>query len=125
MKKRLGLLIAGSLAVWLLAAYPAHLLGGDAAVVYSAVALVLCLVPAAMTLLWAGWALGRSAEQQLGMVLGSTGARMVFVLGTALALHYAVPYFQQQSFWVWILVFYLVTLTLEMVLIVKDRPAPN
>jgi hypothetical protein len=124
-KKRLGLLLAGSLTFWLLAAYPAHLRWGDSAVVYSAVALLLCLVPTTATLLWAGWALEQSAEQQLGVVLGGTGVRMIFVLGLALVLHYSVPYFQQQSFWVWILVFYLVTLTLEMVLIVRDRQAAD
>jgi hypothetical protein len=57
------------------------------------------------------------------MVLGGTGVRMAFVLGTALLLHFTVPSFQKQGFWVWLLIFYLFTLALEMVLIVKGNPA--
>lgn len=127
MKKRLALLIAGLSAAWLLAAYPAYLVWGETAVVYSAVALALCLLPTAATLAWAGWADRQSAEQQLGMVLGGTGVRMFFVLGAGLVLYYSASYFQHQSFWLWILAFYMIALTLETLLIVRGRsqPAPR
>jgi hypothetical protein len=120
-KRRLGLLVAGSLTLWLLVAYPARLLWGDSAAVYSAVALVLCLVPTALTLAWSTWAMSQAPEQQLVSVLGGSGVRMFAVLGTAWALSSAQPFFQQQSFWVWILAFYLVTLALEMVLLLAGR----
>jgi hypothetical protein len=105
--------------------YPAYVIWGETAPVYGAVALALCLVPTAATLLWAGWALDQSPEQQLGLVLGGTGVRMVFVLGAGLLLNSFVPYFQRQGFWLWILGFYLLTLFLEMVLIVTGRPAAS
>jgi hypothetical protein len=121
--KRVGFLVGCTLLVWSLTAIPAHLLGGDTALSYSAVAGALCLVPTSLTLLWADWAYRQSPEQQLTMVLGGTGVRMGLVLGVGLLLYTTLPYFQQQSFWIWLLVFYLLTLALEMVLVVKGRTA--
>jgi hypothetical protein len=124
-KKRVITLIGGSLLAWALLAYPARHLWGDSALVYSAVAVALCLVPTAATMLWAGWALRQSPEQQLVMVLGGTGVRMGVVLGAGLVLTSFVPFFGQQSFWLWLLLFYLITLTLEMVLVVGGGPASD
>jgi hypothetical protein len=120
-KRRVGILIAGALLLWAAAAYPGRLLGGDAALVYSGVAVGLCLLPTVFTLFWADWASRQTPEQQLTMILGGTGVRMVIVLGVGLLLYILVPYFQQQSFWLWLLIFYLFTLGLEMVLIVRSR----
>jgi hypothetical protein len=122
--RRLLLLFAASAAFWLLVALPArHLGGGDAAAVYSGTALLLCLVPAAMTLLWAGWALKKSPEQQLALVLGGTGMRMFVVLGAGWALFALVPYYHEHNgFWAWLLVCYLFTLALEMALLLAGRP---
>lgn len=125
MRKQATLLILTSLAFWVAVSYPAFVLGGESALIYSAVALLLCLLPTVATLLWAGWAWNTTPEQQLTMILGGTGLRMTFVLGCGLLLYSAVPYFAQQSFWVWLLVFYLLTLALEMVLIVKTVEASN
>jgi hypothetical protein len=124
-KKQVTVLIGGSLLAWAVLAYPARLWWGDAALVYSAVAVALCLVPTAATMLWAGWALRESPEQQLVMLLGGTGVRMGVVLGAGLILTSFVPYFGRQSFWLWLLVFYLITLTLEVVLVVGGRPASD
>jgi hypothetical protein len=110
-------LIAGTLALWVLLFFPARYLWGQETAVYSLVAAVLCLVPASLTLAWASRKGTRSAAQQVNLVLAGMGVRMTFVLGIGLALSLAVPYFQQQSFWVWLLVFYLFTLGLEMVLL--------
>ena len=117
-------LIAGSLAFWLLLALPARSLGGgDAAIIFSGTALLLCLVPTVGTLIWASWGLQKHPEQQLTMILGGTGLRMFFVLGVALLISRAVPYYQEQtSFWIWLLVFYLITLALEMGLMLTVRP---
>jgi hypothetical protein len=125
MTKRVGLLIATTLAVWGVAVYPAWLQWGDSAVVYSSVAAILCLLPTVLTMLWASWAYRQTPEQQLVMVLGGTGVRMGLVLGLGLILNTFVPYFQQQLFWIWLLVFYLLTLALEMVLVVKGQPAAS
>ena len=58
---RVLLLVGGSLAFWLLAALPFRMLAadparGDAAVVYSGTAVAVCLLPAALTLVWGSWA---------------------------------------------------------------------
>jgi hypothetical protein len=121
--RRLGFFIAAAVVFWVLLALPARHLWGDDAVVYSAVALGLCLVPTAVTLAWSTWALERApAEQQLLAVLGGTGIRMFVVLAAGLALYLRVEYFQHSpGFWVWVLVFYLFTLALEMTLIVSGR----
>jgi len=122
-KTNVTVLIGGSLLAWAVLAYAARLWWGDTALVYSAVAVVLCLVPAAVTMLWAGWAFRQSPEQQLLMLLGGTGVRMGVVLGAGLVLTMFVPFFGQPSFWLWLLLFYLITLALEVVLVVKGRPA--
>jgi len=121
--KRVGILIACTLLLWAAAAYPAWLLGGEQALIFSLVAVALCLTPTVLTLLWADWSVRQSPEQQLTMVLGGTGVRMGFVLGVGLLLYTLMPYFQQQSFWLCLLVFYLFTLALEIVLVVRSRVA--
>jgi len=124
MTKRLRWFLAGAVLFWLIVVVPARWLGGDAAVIYSSVALGLCLLPTLATLAWGRWALARSPEQQLLMVLGGTVLRMGFVLGASLALTYTVPYFQQSSFWIWVLVFYLCTLALEMAILISGGTVP-
>jgi hypothetical protein len=122
--KHVLLLIVVSLALWLLLALPARMLGGgDAAMIFSGTALLLCLVPAVGTLVWALWGLQRNPEQQLIIILGGTGLRMFFVLCVALLISQFVPYYQQQiSFWIWLLVLYMSTLALEMGLLLSVRP---
>ena len=123
MKRSLGLLVAGGLAFWLVVAYPAKWLWGDSAVVFSAVAGLLCLVPAAATLVWSLRALPGAPEQQLLAVMGGTALRMVFVVGVGVVIFYSSNYFHESSFLIWIVVFYLVTLTLEMGLVLSGRSA--
>jgi hypothetical protein len=121
--RRLAVFLGASLAFWVLVAVPARHLWGDTALTYSAVALGLCLVPTAATLAWAGRALNGPAEQQLLLVVGGTGIRMFAVLLAGLVLYLRVEYFQKEhGFWIWILVFYLFTLALEMALILSARP---
>jgi hypothetical protein len=116
-------LIGGTLLLWVVVVYPAHLAWGTAAILQSATAMGLCLVPTAATLLWAGWAQGGSPARQLGFVLGGTGVRMAVVLAGGLALSLAVPGFRepdQTAFWAWVLVFYLVTLAIEVTLLYQQ-----
>jgi hypothetical protein len=121
------LLFGAAGAFWLLAGLPARLLGGgDAALVYSGTALLLCLVPAALTLAWAGRALQGTPDQQLALVLGGTGLRLFLVLGAAWLLYEFVPYYREHAgFWVWLLVCYLFTLALDLALMLAGRPAPR
>jgi hypothetical protein len=124
--KRLGLLIGGTLGLWLVVALAGRALWGESFLLYSATAAALCLVPTIATLAWAGWALHRSPEQQLVMVLGGTGVRMFFVFLCGWALYRWVPFFQEHNgFWTAVLIFYLITLSLEMVLLVSGRSVPG
>lgn len=116
---RLKYLFLGSLVFWAAICYPAYRLGGESAAVYSTIASLLCLAPTAAIFLWADWAFQQSSEQQIWMLLGGAGVRMAFVLGVGLALYALVPFFGQTSFWIWLLVFYLFTLALEIVLLVE------
>lgn len=121
-----GLLLLGTLLLGLLTLGGACLLWPDeqlALVQLSATALGLCLVPTVLTMLWASWSSGQDPEQQVVAALGGTGIRMAFVLGMGLLLSSSVPYYQQhfRAFWLWVLLYYLATLGLEMTLLVRAR----
>ena len=58
-------------------------------------------------------------------VMGGTGLRMVFVVGAGMALFYLHPDFNHAAFWIWVIVFYLFTLTLEMVILLVRPAAPK
>ncbi len=125
MTRRLGLLLGVSLLAWGAVAYPAWILGGERQVVFSAVALGLCLLPAALSMTWAEWALRKAPEQYLLTVLGGTGLRLFVVLGASLALGSMSSYFRGGGFLLWILAFYLFTLTLEVVFLLAGRTSPG
>jgi hypothetical protein len=114
-------MLGGTLLCWGAVAYPAYLLGGESAVVFSAAAAGLCLVPALATLAWAEGVYRQSPEQYLLMVLGGTGVRLFAVLGGAVALNRALTYFQRPGFLPWVGLFYLLTLALEMTLMLAGR----
>jgi hypothetical protein len=115
--------MGGSAVLWVLLSYPAYLLGGVEGLRFSAVAAVLCMVPTAGTLLWCDLVLGGSPEQQLMAVFGGTAIRIIFVVGIAMILYQEREEFHSTAFWLWIIVFYLATLTLEMILVVRRQAA--
>ena len=117
MIRSLGEMIGGSIAFWLVISYPAFRWGGESALVFSAVALVLCLVPTAATLWWAASSFQGPPEPQLVAVMGGMGVRVLVVLGGGMALYFLEPYFHQAGFWIWVVVAYLFTLTLEIVIL--------
>lgn len=123
MTRRLLFLVGGCAAFCLFVGLPArHLGGGDRALVYVATALLLCMVPATITLVWGERALSQSPDRQLILVLGGTGVRMAFVLLAGWALFQWAPYYEQQaSFLIWLLVCYLFTLALDMTLLLAGR----
>ena len=123
MIRRLLLLVGGSAAFWLLVGLPArHLGGGDTAVVDLGTALLLCLVPGAVTLLWGERAMRQSPDKQLILMMGGTGVRMAFVLLTGWMLFQGVSYYQRQGFLIWLVVGYLFTLALDLTLLLAGRP---
>jgi hypothetical protein len=117
--KQLGFLIAGTLAFWAVVAYPARLLWGDSALLFSATAGLLCLVPTVLTLAWYLKAFHGAPETQLLAALGGTAMRMVVVVGIGMILFHTVPELHYQRFWLWLLAFYLFTLTVEITLIAR------
>jgi hypothetical protein len=125
-KSSLVIFLAGAAAFWAVACGVAFLLWEDdreLSLVYSATAAGLCVLPSAVTLIWALSRAADSPEMQRLIVLGGTGVRMFCVLGAGLALTSFVPYFQQRSFWTWALIFYLFTLALELALVVRRQSA--
>ena len=95
---------------------------------FSASAAALCLVPSVVTLVWAQLSLRGEPHQQVLAVFGGTSLRMLFVIGGGMVLYFAVPAFGFQRFWLWVIAFYLFTLTLEMALLTRLRatdPARN
>ncbi len=123
MTRQLTQLVAGCLGIWLLFAIPAWLIGGELALIDTASAGVLCLAPMAATMIWCHWAFGGSPEQQLTAVLGGTSVRLVFVIAGGIGLFFAVDMLHRDAFLIWVVVFYLATLTLEVVLIARRQNA--
>ncbi len=124
MKARVGWLIFGTITLWVLLAVPARRLWGDESAVCGAIAALLCLVPSAATFLWAVSNPGRTPDQQLLIVMGGSGIRLFTALAGALVMMALAPeLFERGGFWVWLLIFYLFTLALEMTAILKGREA--
>lgn len=113
----LGLSLAG----WFAAAALGVQLSGDESVwLISGAALALVMVPMFITLVLIQWALRGSPENQLLAVLGGTGIRMAVVSVAAILLYLEVPDLHRPGFLYWVIGLYLVTLTLEVVLVVRE-----
>ena len=119
---RLGWLILGTVTFWVVLAVPARRLWGDETAVAGALAALLCLVPTALTFLAA--AAYRTPQQQVIATLVGSGVCMFAVLGGMVGVMHLAPEFQERTgFWVWLLVFYLFTLALKMVVLLRGRAA--
>jgi hypothetical protein len=121
--QRLLLLVALTLLFWAVTALPVWLLLSDLALLHASTAALLCLVPGMLTLVWAERTSRKDPQQLLIVALGGTGVRMFGVLVAGILLVQTVPlYREQDGFLIWLLVFYLFTLALEMTLLLKARP---
>jgi len=112
------ILIVGCATFWVILAYPAFRFWGFRALIESGVAAGLCFLPSALTTVCSRLAC-TSPRDHIWLALGGTGIRMGIVLGLGLLLAFLSPDFQQASFWAWVLVFYLFTLALDSVLLLK------
>jgi membrane protease YdiL (CAAX protease family) len=123
---RLSIFIGICLGFWMLAALPVYSFVGSPAAYASAVAMLICLVPAAITLAWTQWAQNRPPEQQLVAVLGGTALRLVTVALLGLILFKTVDFLQpdEAHFWSWVIGCYLFTLVVEMGMILSNRSQP-
>jgi len=121
---RAGLLIAAGLAFILVAGLPARHLVGDQAMIQCGTAVLLCLVPAVLTMLWAGWTMRQDPRQASLVLLGGSGVRMFLVLGLAMLLYFQSDWFRKQdSFLFWVVGAYLYLLAIEIWLIVRGTQA--
>ncbi len=122
MIQRVAVLVGAGVLLWLLLGLPAWLLWGDVPLVQSLTALGLTLVPSAATLAWVSWVYRRVPDLQLMAGMGGTVLRMAVALGGGFALASALPDWFGDTFWFWLLVFYLVLLAVEITILVRAVP---
>jgi len=118
---RVVILITAGLAFAVFAGLPARHLAGDLALVHCLAAVLLCGVPAVLTLAGTHWAVSHDPRQAGLLALAASGVRMFAVLLVALLLHLQVPLFQDQGFLFWVLAAYLYLLAVEVLLLVLGR----
>jgi hypothetical protein len=118
-------LLSASFVLWLVLGVLASLIWGDKALAQSGSACLLCALPAMGTLFWVSRVRDRRPVQQMAAILGGTGLRMFGVLLGGLALFALVPILNDATFWIWILVFYLFTLLVEMRLVLRGLAPPS
>lgn len=121
MTRALGTVVAGTLAVWTLSAVPVFLVGGSQAMLTSAVAGLVCLLPGAATLALGLWSSTRDFRWQMVAILGGMGMRMVAVLAAALVLLLGVPWFVEQRalFLILLVLYYLANVAAESYLLLQ------
>lgn len=127
MTSRVLTLIVSACALWALACVPVRHFAGDESAVHGAAAVLVCLVPGVVTLLWAGWAARKDPQQFPLVALGASGVRLFVVAGAALVLYLWVPPFRAEAgFLIWLLGAYLALLAVELWLLLgwQARSAP-
>lgn len=102
-----------SLSIWAILTLPAIWIGGNQSLIDSATAQLLCLIPSAATLAWSQRSFRGSSWNQLRAMLVGSAVRMFTVLTCVLILGLTVRFFQHAGFFVWVIVFYLITLAIE------------
>jgi hypothetical protein len=123
MRAQLLQFVFGSVVLWVVAAAVAYPLAGMTALLDTALACALCLLPLVGTMLWCGWALAGAPEQQLLAILGGTGVRLLVVIAGGIGLFQTIEGLHRPAFLLWLVVFYLATLTLEVVVVVRRQNA--
>lgn len=118
--KKLGWLTGSTLLLWAILLIPGWLVWGNVVWIHSVTALLLCLVPALATMTWALKA-GAAPEQQLVALLGGTGIRMVVALGAGMLLYRTMSEIFTDSFWLWVVTFYMFILAVETSLVVGRK----
>jgi hypothetical protein len=118
--RNLALLTCGVLGLWALLFWPARAIWGEEAIIYSGTAAILCLVPGILTLVWCQKSARGTPEERLLGVMGGTMARMFAAAGVGILLFFAVPVFHDPAFLIWVVVFYLATLAIEVGLVVRE-----
>jgi hypothetical protein len=125
MIRLLGQLWTGTAVLWLLATPLAWAISPETGLLDVTVACLLCLAPMTATLLWCHYAFGSAPDQMLLAIMGGTSVRLIVVLAGSIGLFFTVESLARPEFLVWVVVFYLLTLSLEVVLVVRRQNAAS
>jgi hypothetical protein len=122
MKNRLAQFVAGALPIGAALIGADLLVRGPAVWPATAAAFGLAFVPALATMAWAVLAFRTDPGLMLLAGLGGSGARMMVSLGGGFLLHQLDPGAFAVPFFLWLAVFYLLLLALEVTLLVRGQP---
>lgn len=114
-----SLFTLATLGLWILLLAPAWLLAGPSGLEGLSYATALCIVPGWL-IFWMSSLSGLAQTQLAMVVLGGSALRLLFVLAGTLVIHSFRPGLGFRGFLLWILVFYLATLLVETLLMVRD-----
>ena len=120
--KSLVVFVAGALIFGAGALAIGYAIGEDDALVQGGAAFGLTFVPAAGTLAWVVFSYRTTPQLQLMASLGGSGLRMAVALGGALLLTTNHPARFDTPLWYWLVLFYLVFLSFEITILVRQLP---
>ena len=123
MRRNLVILIGGVLSLWIILGVPAFFIAGETALLFTGTAAVICLVPGVGTMVWCHRKAGGTPEQRLAAVMGGTVIRIGAAIGMGMVLFIWQPLFHETAFLIWVIVFYLATLALEVTVLIRELPA--
>lgn len=109
----------GLLALWAALCVPAFFVAGGDGVWGCSLAAAICAVPALGTLAFSLWATGQDSNWQLTALLGGMLGRMGFALGAGMIIHRTLQGFTLRSFLIWLAIYYLASLMLEVGIVVR------
>jgi hypothetical protein len=107
----------------MLLAFPAKWIWGEGMLLQSAAAMALCLIPGLGIMTMAGRLTSGPPDWRIGLFLIGAIGRMAICLGLGAILFKKVPGLDDNGFWIWLLVFYLLTLAVEVGLILQSVQA--
>ena len=117
-----GWLTAWTLGLWALLIVPAQLLAGPTGIAGLTYAALLCLVPGWLVFC-IGSLYGVSSTQAAIVAIGGSVLRLLSVLFGALVVRSVRSDLGLREFFVWLLVFYMATLLIETLLLLKQQPS--
>jgi hypothetical protein len=121
--RQVSAFIGATIGLWLLAIYPARQVWGDVAFTASAAAVSLCLVPGLLTLALAESPLAAAPSRRLTfLALGSVIRMAVAGIGALFLIENVSAFREGYCFFVFMLLFYLATLGLEVALVLTSGP---
>jgi hypothetical protein len=119
MKANLITFVGGTALLWAVCTLVSWNVHGESGILFTAVACALCLVPMLATLIWTHRVQGGTSEAKLAAAMGGTGLRMMVVLLGGVTLFINVPALHHVAFMLWLIVFYLATLAIEVSVAVR------